>query len=192
MPTGSQIDLLFDALHRGREEDLRRLIPPLQERLTALAKERLRGQLPAEDVVQDTLTTLWEKRASVRSSRHLLPFVFQVLRNKIGNVYSKASRLPDNPGRDVKIEAVAADPASSDPESEARANELEGILEAAVSKCAAEHPMWGKMLELVRAGRSPAEIRDELGVPIATVHTRIHRARKRLREILENDYGIEL
>jgi len=45
MPTGSQIDLLFDALHRGREEDLRRLIPPLQERLAALAKERPRGQL---------------------------------------------------------------------------------------------------------------------------------------------------
>ena len=192
MPTGSQIDLLFDALHRGREEDLRRLIPPLQERLTALAKERLRGQLPAEDVVQETLTTLWEKRASVRSSRHLLPFVFQVLRNKIGNVYSKTNRLPENPGRDVKIEAVAADPASADPESEARASELEGILEAAVSKCAVEHPMWGKVLELVRAGRSPAEIREVMDVPTATLHTRIHRARKRLREILENDYGIEL
>ncbi len=192
MPTGSQIDLLFDALRRRHEEDLRRLIPPLQERLTALAKERLRGQLPAEDVVQETLATLWEKRASVRSSRHLLPFVFQILRNKIGNVYSKTNRLPDNPGRDVKVETIAANPAGTDPESEAGANELEGILEAAVSKCAAEHPMWGKVLELIREGRSPAEIRKELGVPMATVHTRIHRARKRLREILENDFGIEL
>jgi len=192
MPTGSQIDLLFDALHRGHEEDLRRLIPPLQERLTALAKERLRGQLPAEDVVQETLATLWEKRASVRSSRHLLPFVFQVLRNKIGNVYSKARRVSDNPGRDVRIETVAADPASSGPESEARANELERILDAALSRCAAEHPLWGKVLELVRAGRSPAEIREELDIPMATVHTRIHRARKRLREILENDYGMKL
>ena len=165
MPTGSQIDLLFEALHRGHEEDLRRLIPPLQERLTALAKERLRGQLPAEDVVQETLATLWEKRATVRSSRHLLPFIFQVLRNKIGNVYSKASRLPDNPGRDVKIEAVTADRSSSNPESEARANELENILEAAVSKCAAEHPLWGKVLGLVREGRSTAEIQRELDVP---------------------------
>ena len=39
MPTGSQIELLFDALRRGDEADLHRLIPPLRERLNGLAKD---------------------------------------------------------------------------------------------------------------------------------------------------------
>ena len=146
MPPGSQIDLLFEALHRGHEADLQRLIPPLRERLTGLAKERLGGQPPAEDVVQETLATLWDKRASVRSARDLLPFVFQVLRNKIGNVYSKARRLPENPGSGVGVDTAEADRASSDPEEAARASELEGILDAALSRCAVEHPVWGKVL----------------------------------------------
>lgn len=192
MPPGLEIDQLFEALHRGHEADLLRLIPALQERLTALAKERLGEQLAVEDVVQETLATVWEKRSAVQSPQHLLPFVFQVLRYKIGNVYSKARRLPEIPASEVSVSIAEADRASSDPEEAVRATELVSILDAAIRRCAEEHPLWGKMLELIREGRTAAEIREELGIPMATVHTRIHRARKRLRKILENDYGIEL
>ena len=34
-------------------------------------------------------STMWEKRDAIRDPGHLLPFLFQVLRNKIGNVYLK-------------------------------------------------------------------------------------------------------
>lgn len=187
----SPMDDLHDALVRDDEAALRALLPALRERLARLAKQRL-PEASAEDVVQETLETLWRRRDQLRDAGHVLPFVFQVLRNKIGNAYQRLDRqraterperdCPDNPG-----------PAHAHPYRIVAGAQLERILREAIDRCAAEHELWGRVLRFLSEGKSPAEIHSALGdVPMATVHTRIHRARQRLKEILARDFGVDL
>ncbi len=184
----SALEPLLAALRAGDEDALHELLPILRERLASVAKRRLEGE-EAEEVVQDTLTTLWQKRDSVTSGRHLLQFVFQTLRYKIGNVYRARQRhdtteLPERVG--------LSSGGWWQPDSAARSEEFERILDLAIARCAGENELWGRILGWLRAGHGAAGVRRLLGdVPMATAHTRIHRARTRLREILQDEHGVE-
>jgi RNA polymerase sigma factor (sigma-70 family) len=192
MPDGTPIEDLFDALRKGDEKALERLLPPLRERIVRLAKERLGEAGLAQEVVQETLSEVWAKRESIRDAAHLLPFLFQTLRHKIGNCYLRARRERAR-SADLQVGDRAAPREAGNPERIAEAEELRRSMIMAIKKCAAEHPMWGEVLRLLRSGRSASEIRDALGdVPMATIHTRIHRARARLREILRDEFQIDL
>jgi len=182
------LEALLTALQRGDEDALHRLLPSLRGRLTAIAKHRLEGG-EAEEVVQDTLVILWEKRASVRDGTHLIQFAFQTLRHLIGNVHAmrrrhSAATSPELPG--------SAHGSWGQPEHGAREEEMDRLLDEAIARCASENESWGRILGWLRDGHTPAEVGEKLGdVPVATVYTRIHRARERLREILRTLHRVE-
>ena len=182
---------LFNALQAGDREALRALLPPLRERLQALAKQRLSEPL-AEDMVQETLTTLWERRDALGGADHVLPFVFQTLRNKIGNVYLRAKRRSEIAGNPGPGGHELLHPARH-PQAIVEGREFERTVGRAIGRCAAEHEQWGAVLTMLKQGRTVAEIRESFGdTPMATVHTRIFRARQRLKQILREDYDIDL
>jgi len=181
----------FEALRAGDEEALRRLLPPLRVRLERFAKLKLRQEL-AEDVVQETLLTLWQRRDCVETPQHLLPFVFRILRYKIGNVYQRAPEpqsLAAQPDQGASVPASPLRAADLALEGE----ELDAVVRQAIDDCAREHPAWGRVLQLLREGRSPAEVGHELGdVTVSGLHVRIHRARTRLKQILRERYRIDV
>lgn len=182
---------LFDALRRGDGRALEQFLPPLRERIVRLAKERLGDAQTAQEVTQETLSAMWAKRESIRDPDHVLPFVFQTLRHKIGNCYLRARREKLRVAG-LRSHDGATSSEAGNPERIAEAHELERSITAAIEKCAAEHVMWGKILRLLRSGRTAREIRSALDdVPMATIHTRIHRARARLMEILRDEFQIE-
>ena len=192
MPDGTPSEELFDALRSGDEQALERLLPPLRERIARLAKRRLGEAVLAQEAVQETLSEVWAKRSSIRDADHLLPFLFQTLRHKIGSCYLRARRERERTA-DLQAGDRAAPSEAGNPERIAETEELRHSVAMAIEKCAAEHRMWGEVLRLLQSGRSAHEIRDALGdVPMATIHTRIHRARARLREILRDDFQIDL
>lgn len=85
------------------------------------------------------------------------------------------------------------DPESMNPEILFEEKELERILQEAIEICAAENRLWGKILQLLQEGRSREEIREALGdIPMATVYTRIYRARQYLMRILKDEFGVEV
>ena len=193
MPSRTPTEDLFDALRRGDEYALAKFLPPLRARLIHLAKDRLVGEELAEEVVQETLSTLWEKRETVSDAEHLLPFLFQILRNKIGNTYltSRRQRRARRAGTDPAEALAGSEP--QQPELVVAAHELKSILASAVDRCAAEHETFGQILRLLQEGRSPKEIQGQFGdVSMGTVHSRIHRARKRLKQILEEEFQVRL
>jgi RNA polymerase sigma factor (sigma-70 family) len=182
---------LFESLRDGDRTRLGALLSRLQGRLEVLAKQRLTEAL-AEDAVQETLETLWTKRDALRNADHVLPFTFQILRNKIGNAYLRSERNPEV-GTNFEAGTREFQDHSTNPHSMVEGREFEKILDRAIERCSEEHEMWGRVLRMLREGRSPAEIREALGeIPMATVHTRIFRARQRLKEILRDEYGIDL
>ncbi|MFC2171541.1 RNA polymerase sigma factor [Acidobacteriota bacterium] len=190
--SGTPIEEVFDALKRGDEPALQEFFPRLRERLFHLAKQRLGGDR-AEEVVQETLATLWERRDSIEDAGHLLPFLFQVLRNKIGNAYMRAQKERDRKGDQDKLERLQANPPVVDPAILTEAGELQQIVAKAIKTCVEENEKQGKVLLLLHEGRTASEIGVELGnIPISTVRTLIHRGRKRLKEILKNDFQLDL
>jgi DNA-directed RNA polymerase specialized sigma24 family protein len=188
----SSIQGLYDALRASDRDALERLLPPLRVRLERLAQKRL-GGADAEEVVQETLATLWERRGQVAEPAHLLPFVFKVLRFKVGGAYRRMAREHGRRSRRGVRGAPPANPLALHPEALIAGAETREIVSRAIRRCASENAALGRVLELLRDGRSAAEIQEELGeLSMGAVRTRICRARKRLKEILREEFHFHL
>lgn len=188
----STIDKLFICLQEDDFESFSKVLPPIRRQITKLAQQRLLED-DVEDVVQQTLSILWEKRGSVRKPENVMSFLFSILRNKVGDAYRRKERQKKHlTGRKEPVETIA-DPSGSNPERLYEGKELERILKEAIEICAAENKLWGRILQLLQDGRTRDEIRRELGdIPIATVYTRIYRARQHLIKILKDEFGVEI
>jgi RNA polymerase sigma factor (sigma-70 family) len=186
------IEKLFIHLQSGDLDYFSKVFSPVRGRIVRLAQQRLQRD-EVEDVVQQTMSTFWERRSSIRSPEHLMPYLFQILRNKMGDSYRRKRyqqkiRVP----KTGPMESIQ-DPESMNPEILFEEKELERILQEAIEICAAENRLWGKILQLLQEGRSREEIREALGdIPMATVYTRIYRARQYLMRILKDEFGVEV
>lgn len=186
------IERLFNILQSCDLDYFSEVFAPFHGRIVRLAQQRLQRE-EVEDVVQQTLITFWEKRHSVCSPEHLLPFLFQILRHKLGDAYrqKKSQR---------KTHRAIAEHLNSqqgqnrlEPERLLEGKELEIILKDAIELCAAENSLWGQVLQMLKEGRSREEICEKLGdIPMATVYTRIHRARQCLIKILKEEFGLDI
>ncbi len=188
----SIVKKLFTLLQTGDLDSFGEVISPVRGRIVRVAQQRLQRD-EVEDVVQQTLSTLWERRSSVQNQDHLMPFLFQILRNKMGDSYRRKRYQQEI--RVTKTEPMDSlkDPESKNPALLLEEKELEKVLKEAIDICAAENRMWGKILQLLREGKSREEIHKELGnIPVATVYTRIYRARKTLMKILKDEFGVEI
>jgi RNA polymerase sigma factor (sigma-70 family) len=186
------IEQLFNSLQTGDLDTFNEIIVPIRGRVIRLAQQRLQIE-DVEDVVQQTLSTFWEKRLSVHDSEHLLPFLLQILRNKLGDSYRRKKRQRKMLRAYKEHLNSTQNKIPKNPEHHLEEQELEEVLREAIAICAAENQLWGKVLQLLQQGLSRDEIRRELGnIPMATVYTRIHRARKRLMRILEEEFGIKI
>jgi RNA polymerase sigma factor (sigma-70 family) len=189
---GTKIKKLFALLQTGDLESFGEVISPIRGRIVRLAQQRIQRD-EVEDVVQQTLSTLWEKRSSVRDPDQLMPFLFQILRNKMGDSYRrKQSRQKIHVSKPEPLDTLKSSDMTN-PELLLEEKELENVLREAIDLCAAENRLWGKILRLLREGKSREEIREELGdIPMATVYTRVYRARQTLIKILKDEFGVEI
>jgi RNA polymerase sigma factor (sigma-70 family) len=188
----STIEKLFINLQEDDFESFSKALSPIRRQIIKLAQQRLHDD-DVEDVVQQTLSVFWEKRRSVQKPEYLMSCLFSILRNKVGDVYRRRDRQKKYlVGSNKQVDAVA-DPSGSNPERLYEGKELERILKEAIEICAAENQLWGKVLQLLKDGRTRDEICRELGnIPIATVYSRIYRARQHLIKILRDEFGVEI
>jgi DNA-directed RNA polymerase specialized sigma24 family protein len=83
---------LLNGVHRGDSGVLEELMETLAVRLLPIAKYRLIGwrHEDIEDIVQDTLITVYEKLDQIESDPDY--YALSVLKNKIGNAYQRWQR----------------------------------------------------------------------------------------------------
>jgi RNA polymerase sigma-70 factor, ECF subfamily len=150
--------------------------------LLAIAGRLCGNTADARDLVQDTYERAlkaWERLPSDANHRGWLVtimnrlFIDRCRRAKRSPLVDREAPEPAAPEREVD-----AAPAWSAVTSEQ--------LASAVARLGEE---FRRVYELHAVGRSYKEIGDELGVPAATVGTRLLRARRRLRELLVADLG---
>jgi len=181
-------DGLYEALRSGDEQRLREQIGPLRVTLLRLAKRRIMEDL-AEEAVQETLSTLWEKRDSLRGPPHVIPFTFQVLRNKIGNLIRRSRRRGET---GLETPQLHRDLESPNPHRIMEGKELAAIVGKAIDVCVRRSEANGLVLRLLWQGRSREEIRAEMGdISLSTQLTRIQRGRILLRQVLAEEFGVD-
>lgn len=147
--------------------------------LLGVASKLMRGRQDAEDIVQETYLRAWKYFASFDEGSNCRAWLFRIMFNVINLRAGKQAKLMESPLEDEDYRQYDQHKVFHfDP-----LRQLEGqeLLEA-TKKLSAEHR---SVLFLVIVEEfSYKEAADILAVPIGTVMSRLHRARRDLRKIM--------
>jgi RNA polymerase sigma factor (sigma-70 family) len=178
------IALSDDVVRRARAGDHaaeEQLFAHLTARVHALAKKRIWDEDAALDIAQETLRTAYEKFREADLARGLLPWVFAILHNKVGN-YLKRRRAEIARGAagDPSIAWDAIGPVAAEVEGAVEiAESLAKGLRAASAECRA-------IFRLLLSGATRTEIAEGFpGEKVGTIDSRISRCREKLLRYLE-------
>ncbi len=160
-------------------------IEPHFTRLYRLAYRLTGSKSDAEDLLQDVLTKLYQRRDELSSIRELAPWLGRVLYNQFVDSRRRYGRQGLRlVGND--LDTALAEPPAAAPESEplhgAERSEQLSTLQAALSRLSEEHRVVLLMHD--SEGYKLVEIQELTGTPIGTLKSRLHRARARLRTLL--------
>jgi len=173
-----------------REAAFAKHVIPEVDVMFRVAMSLTRNRAEAEDLVQDSLIRAY--RAIDRfDGRHPRAWLLTILRNThINRNRRRRPELLRDP--DVEMERLATTSAGDDYDPESVV--VEPIFDATVIAALEALPdRFRTAVELVDlAGLSYQEAADQLNVPVGTVMSRLHRARRRMRADLEDaGFGIK-
>ena len=147
--------------------------------LLRVASKLMRGRQDAEDIVQETYLRAWKYFSSFNEGSNCRAWLFRIMFNVIKLRTGKQAKLAESPLEDEDhTEYERRNVVSFDP-----LRQLEGreLLDA-TKKLSEEHRsvLWLVVVEEF----SYKEAAEILNVPIGTVMSRLHRARRDLRKIM--------
>lgn len=163
-----------------RERAFEERVVPELDVLLRVATSLTRNVAEAEDLVQDTLLRAY--RAIDRfDGRHPRAWLLTILRNAHKNRGRRRPDLMRDPDTATR-RMEAAEPGVS-AETTAMDRRFDGAVEEAFERLPSKMRAIVELVDL--DGLSYREAADVLGVPVGTVMSRLHRARKRIRRRLE-------
>jgi RNA polymerase sigma factor (sigma-70 family) len=167
---------LVRGVREGSEEALQRLVERHWREIVATCESVLRSRADAEDAAQETVLSVIDKLDAYDDRRPFRPWLHRVALNKARDM----RRSRDRAGESVEIGEGKAQrqPIFAD---------LEPGLARALDRLDAQDAEIVVLRHVLRF-RSH-EISDIVGLPAATVRTRLARAMKRLRRDIEGDEG---
>lgn len=161
------------------------LLTPHLSRLYRLAQRLTSNVADAEDLLQDVLLKLYQRRRELSSIDSLAPWLCRVLYNQFLDDVRQRKR------QRLRI-AASADGATEDggdPPHEIAAPQGRlfdfGEVRTALAKLSVEHRTVLLMHDA--EGYKLIEIQQITDIPIGTLKSRLHRARRRLRELLDGE-----
>lgn len=161
------------------DSQFRDFVTPHLDALYRLAY-RLTGTVAdAEDLVQDVLIKLYERREELGSIREIAPWAKRVLYNRFIDQTRRFQRQRLQVVADDFIDNAVADPSSSPSDDPSR------DLERALTQLSDDHRVVVLLHDA--EGYKLEEIQEITGTSLGTIKSRLHRARARLRAILEPD-----
>lgn len=157
-------------------------IEPHYPRLYRLAFRLCGSQADAEDLLQDVLIKLYERRQELSSIENLQPWLGRVLYNQFVDQARKRKRRPLALVGDAET-GQTADP-HTEPAVARTQEESTSALERALERLSEDHRTLLLMHDA--EGYTLPEIEALTGTPIGTLKSRLSRARARLREMLSS------
>jgi RNA polymerase sigma-70 factor (ECF subfamily) len=170
----------------GDERAIRSLIRQHNQRLFRVARSVLGNDSEAEDVVQETYVRAFAGLSGFRGEARLSTWLTRIALNEaLGRLRRRRPtvELSDADLREGQVLMGATMPRQVDPEAEAARSNIRQVLEDVVDAL----PEAFRMVFILRdvEGMSIEETASHLAIRAETVKTRLHRARKLLREAIE-------
>jgi RNA polymerase sigma-70 factor (ECF subfamily) len=168
-------------------DDFARLVRPHFDRLYRLAWRLAGGESEAEDLFQELMVKALAGMDRLRTLDDPGPWLARMLYNLFVDQHRRFARrrlVIVDEGR-LDGDGLAGIAGDADPERDSRDEELAGILEEALAALSEEHRI---VLLLHDAdGYTIPEIQALTGTPAGTIKSRLHRARVRMRALLEGN-----
>jgi RNA polymerase sigma-70 factor (ECF subfamily) len=177
--------ILLERCQRGDLAAFEPLVAKYRDRVWRLAYRVLRDREEAMEVAQEAFIRAWQALPSFRGQSAFYTWLFRIAMNlATDRVRQRASRrraLGSEPVPEEDWERIRVDQTPSPDDTAAQIEERERLMRAL--EALPEHHRTIIMLSDLD-GLSYREIAEVLQIPMGTVMSRLHNARKRLRDIL--------
>ncbi len=175
---------LLEAAQQGDAAALEQLIEAHQQRVYRFGMKMCRRQVDAEDVLQETLLAAARSIREFRGGSSFSTWLYAIARSFCLKKLRRSKYAPPREHsleQEVPEEAVLSHPGAA-PDEAAGAKELRVALERAIDSLEADQ----REVLLLRdvEGLRAIEVGEALGISVAAVKSRLHRARLRVRELL--------
>jgi RNA polymerase sigma-70 factor (ECF subfamily) len=188
-------ELVASAL-QGAQDAFRELVMRYERPVFGLIARMVQDSGTAEDLAQEVFVKAFRRLDTYEPGRKLSSWLFKIAHNTTIDHLRKAvpDTVPLEGGSEEDdrggLAAVLADPGSEDPSRAAERRDLARALERAISRLRPEYREAVVMFYV--EGASYQEICEAAGLPLGTVKTNLHRARKELaREMTAMGWGSE-
>jgi RNA polymerase sigma-70 factor (ECF subfamily) len=187
MPELDDRDLVVQAL-AGEKEAFGTLVKRFERPVYGLIVRMVRNPAEAEEIAQEVFIKAYTKLQSFDRSRKFSSWIFKIAHNAAID-YLRKKRVqtvplespPEQEGG--QLADILAGPERDEPEQVAVRGELAEALELAMASL---RPEQREVLLLrFQHGLSYAELSEVMSLPLGTIKTHLHRARKRLAQIFE-------
>lgn len=188
-------ELVASAL-TGSQDAFRELVLRFERPVYSLIARMVQDSSTAEDLAQEAFVKAYRSLRSYDASRKLSSWLFKIAHNTAIDHLRKSSpdtvpldASPDEEGRGG-LAAVLADGSAEDPAAAAERRDMARALERAIARLRPEYRESVVLFYI--EGASYQEICDVTGLPLGTVKTNLHRARKELaQEMIGQGWGTE-
>lgn len=171
--------LLMVSAQAGNESDYRQLLKELAEVINKFLRSRFGNYHFIEDCAQESLIAIHQARHTYDPKRPFRPWLFAIVRNKAID-YLRKQRTKVTAHDHFQREQEIMSQAGS--QSVSRNEIIEGRLLESLSEQHREVLILTKII-----GFSVAETAEKLGISEGAVKVRVHRAVRKLRQLLERD-----
>ncbi|GAA3730696.1 sigma-70 family RNA polymerase sigma factor [Salinactinospora qingdaonensis] len=167
-------------------------VTPYADQLYPMALRMTRNSADAEDLVQETFAKAFASFHQFRAGTNLRAWLYRILTNTFINGYRKKQREPRQEMTDeIKDwQLAAADTHASTGSRSAEAEVMDRLPDMAIRRALARIPEEFRLVVYLIdiEGYSYKEAASLMETPLGTVMSRLHRARRQLRELLA-DYA---
>ena len=161
------------------------LVRIYQRRAFAAAYAIVGNRDDAMDLAQDSFVRAFRAMHRFDPAMPFYPWLHQIVRNTCLNHLKRRKRRGEQSLDAMMEEGFDAVESGRGPQGEAELVDLQGALSRALSKLSPEQQEIIRLRHLLDL--SYAEIAESLGIPSGTVMSRLHAARKNLKEAVEKE-----
>ena len=182
---------LLDEATLGNLHAFEDLVRPFRDRIYWRAVKAVRDVDEAEDVTQETLLRAFTRLNTFRREARFSSWLYMVASNAI-RMHLRRRRRKATQSIEANIQEVERATQGQllsvdQPDVVAMRGQLFGAIDDAISQLP---PQYGSILRLwVEDGLDLQEIHERSGLSVAAIKSRLHRARRRLRDNLDTVYG---
>jgi RNA polymerase sigma-70 factor, ECF subfamily len=170
-PGGGRLDeeRLAPLVERARDGDMRafeEIVSIMQGPVRSFARRMMRDQHLGDDAAQDTFLRMWKGLRTHEPRGRFIAWTFTIARNTCIEALRREKRTPMPMD---EIEIGSHDPADQ--------HVLRNVVNDAVAQL--EEPFRSTLI-MRETGRSYEELAESMEVPVGTIRSRLHEARRRL------------